>query len=244
MRCWVSDWWKNREKELNDEVRSHLEMAAREHEERGANGDAARQAARKEFGNVGLVTETTRDAWGWRWFEESMHDFRYGARMLRKNPGFSAICMLTLALRIGGVTAIFGVVDAVLLKPLAVEHPSRLVYVQELWRDVFAGNSVGNYVELRRTSNSFTNLSAGHSASFNLATDDVPVRVSGEMVTADYFTTFGVAPLAGRVFMAEEDTPGNDKVVVVSERLWRTRLHADLGIVGHTLRITGLPVTP
>jgi len=239
----VGFWRRKRDKELEEEVKSHLAMAARERVERGTADDEARRAARKEFGNVGLVTETMRDAWGWRWFEESLRDFRYGARMLRKNPGFSAICVLTLAIGIGGVTAIFSVVDAVLLKPLAVQDPARLVYVQESWRDVYPGPSVGNYAEVRRASRSFTSLSAGSFASFNLATDDVPVRVSGEIATADYFATFGVAPLAGRVFTAEEDTPGNDKVVVVSERLWRTRLHADPAVVGQSLRINGLPLT-
>lgn len=218
-------------------------MAAHERVERGAAEDEAEREARKEFGNVGLVTELARDAWGWRWVAESLRDLRFGARMLRKNPGFTAICVLTLALGIGGVTAIFSIVDAVLLKPLAVEDPARLVFVQEQWRDLFAENSVGNYAELRKSSKSLASVGAGHSASFNLATDDVPVRVSGEMVTADYFATFGVAPLVGRTFSAEEDTPGNDKVVVLSERLWRTRLHADTGIVGRTLRINGLPLT-
>ena len=236
-------WRHRRERELDREIRSHLEMAARERAERGDAEDDARAAARRELGNVELVKEATRDKWGWRWLDDSFRDLRYGARMLRKNPGFTAICVLTLAIGIGGVTAIFSVVDAVLLKPLAMKDPAAVMYVQERWQNVLPGLSVGNYDEVRKQSHSFSSLCAGNDASFNLATDDVPVRVPGEIVTSNYFATLGVSPLAGRVFTADEDKPGANRVVVVSERLWRTRLHADPAIVGQALRINGARYT-
>ena len=170
-------------------------------------------------------------------------DLRYGARMLRKAPGFAIVAVLMLAIGIGANTAIFSVVNAVLLKPLAMQEPSRVVYVQEVWQNIFPNLSVGNFADLIRQSSSFTHLAASNFASFNLATSEAPERVDGEMVTADYFATFGVPPIAGRVFTADEGRHGHAQVVVISERLWRTHLHADPEIVGQSLRINGLPYT-
>lgn len=175
--------------------------------------------------------------------EKLWQDLRYGGRMLTKAPGFTVIAVLTLAIGIGANTAIFSVVNAVLLKPLAMQEPSRVVYVQEQWRDIFPDLSVGNFVDLRSQSTSFVNLCASNNASFNLATEDSPERIAGEIATADYFTTFGVRPIAGRVFTSDEDKLGSAKVVVISERLWRNRLHADSSIVGQALHLNGLSYT-
>jgi putative ABC transport system permease protein len=167
-------------------------------------------------------------------------DLSYGMRMLRKSPGFTVIAVLTLALGIGANTAIFSVVNAVLLRPLAMQDPLRVVYLQEHWQDIFPGLAVGNFADVRQQSSSFVNLCASNDASFNLATQEVPERVEGEMVTASYFATFGVRPIAGRVFRADEDKQGHAQVVIISERLWRNRLHADSMIVGQALHMNGL----
>jgi putative ABC transport system permease protein len=167
-------------------------------------------------------------------------DVRYGFRMLAKNPGFTTVAVITLALGIGANTAIFSVVNAVLLRPLAMEDPSRVVYMQEQWKGIFPGLSVGNFADVQRQSTSFTKLCASNDASFNLATSEAPERVQGEYATADYFSTFGVQPIAGRVFTADEDKPGHGQVVVISERLWRTHLHADRAVVGRALRVNGV----
>jgi len=170
-------------------------------------------------------------------------DLRYGVRMLKKAPGFATIAVVTLALGIGANTAIFSVVNAVLLRPLAMQDASRVVYVDEHWRDIFPGLSVGNFVDVRRQGSSFANLSASNSGSFNLATNGVPERVEGEIVTANYFATFGVTPIVGRVFTDDEDKPSHQNVVMVSERLWRTRLHTDRAEVGKTVRMNGMSYT-
>jgi putative ABC transport system permease protein len=175
--------------------------------------------------------------------ETLWQDLRYGARMLRKSPGFAIIAVLTLAIGIGANTAIFSVVDAVLLKPLAVQDPSRVVFVQEAWQNIFPNLSVGNFTDLRSQSKSFVSLAASSNGSFNLDTTEAPERVEGEGATADYFGTFGVQPILGRVFTPDEDKPGAPRVAVISEKLWRTRLHADPAIVNQPIRLNGLSYT-
>ena len=172
-----------------------------------------------------------------------IQDVRYGFRMLAKNPGFTTVAVITLALGIGANTAIFSVVNAVLLRPLAMEDPSRVVYMQEQWKGIFPGLSVGNFADVQRQSTSFTKLCASNNASFNLATSEAPERVQGEYATADYFSTFGVQPILGRVFTADEDKPGHGQVVVISERLWRTHLDADRAAVGWAIRVNGTTYT-
>ena len=181
--------------------------------------------------------------WGWNWVETLWQDLRYGLRMLLKNPGFTAVAIITLALGIGANTAIFSVVNAVLLRPLAMEDPSRVVYLQEAWKGIFPGFSVGNFADVQRQSTSFRKLCASHNASFNIATAEAPERVEGEYATADYFATFGVQPIAGRTFTADEDKPGRGEVVVISERLWRTHLDADGAVVGRALSVNGITYT-
>ena len=120
---------KKREAELDEEVRSHLEMAAREHAERGEGAIEAEHAAHREFGNVGLVKEFTRDVWGWRWLRDIAEDARYGLRMLGKNPGFAIVAILSLALGIGATTAMFSVVYAVLVNPYPYTNSDRMVHL-------------------------------------------------------------------------------------------------------------------
>jgi putative ABC transport system permease protein len=164
--------------------------------------------------------------------------------MLKKSPGFTAVAVLTLALGIGANTAIFSVIDAVLLRPLAIREPNRVVFVNEVWRrNVTPNLSVGNFVTVEQQSTVFANAGASAEASFNLATPQAPERVEGEIVTADYFLTSGVPAMMGRAFSADEDKPGDAQVIVISERLWRTKLHADPGIVGESVHMNGMAYT-
>lgn len=172
-----------------------------------------------------------------------LQDLRYGFRLLRKAPGFTIVAALSLALGVGANTAIFSVVDAVLLRPLAISQPDRVLYIEELWRGALTNSAVGNYLDIRQHAASFENVGASSSASFNLAAEDAPERVTGEIVTASYWPTLGVQPIVGRVFTAEEDQPGHAQVAVVSEQLWRTHLHADRDVVGRNVQINGQPYT-
>src|ERR1700730_13776808 len=124
-------WWrrKQRERELDEEVQKHLEMAAKERVERGEDKREAERAARREFGNVGLVKETTRDVWGWRWLRDIADDARYGLRILLKNPGFTIVAILSLALGIGATTAVFSVVYGVMVNPYPYANSDRMVHL-------------------------------------------------------------------------------------------------------------------
>ena len=231
------------ESEMDAELRFHIEALAADLVRSGLSRQEALRRARLEFGAIERVKEEGREARGVSFADEMMQDLHYGQRVLSKSPGFAVVAVLTLALGIGATTAIFSVVNAVLMRPLAMEDPSRVVYLQEQWRDLFPGVSVGNFADLKRQSTSFAKLCASNNASFNLEARELPERVDGEIATADYFPTFGVRPIAGRFFTAAEDQPGQARVVVISERLWRTRLHADPSVVGQPIRINGMPTT-
>jgi putative ABC transport system permease protein len=229
--------------ELEQDIREHIARETQDNIERGMTPEEAAYSARRKFGNVMHVKEDTRKVWSVIWLEQMIEDMNFGVRMLRKNPGFTAVAVLTLAMGIGANAAIFSVMNAVLLRPLAVKEPGRMLYVQEQWRDLLPGVSVGNFSDLEQQSTSFAKLCASNSASFNLATRDAPERVEGELAGGEYFATFGVQPLAGRGFTSEEDKPGRGQVAVISERLWRTKLHGDFAIVGQPLIVNGAPYT-
>src|SRR6267378_5066558 len=160
-----------RQMQLEQEIQSHLQMAASDRLDRGESTDHAQQAARREFGNVALIEQVTRDQWGWRWLEEFTQDLRYGARMLRKNPGFTFVAVLTLALGIGANTAIFGVVNAVLLRPLPFKEPERLVMVWERRPNSGAANlpiSAHEFVAWKERAHSFESLTLFQPDGLNL----------------------------------------------------------------------------
>ncbi len=229
------------ESEMDAELRFHIEARADHLMRGGMTREEAMRRARIEFGGVERVKEESREARGVSFLDELLQDLRYGQRVLRKSPGFAVVAVLTLALGIGATTAIFSVVNAVLLRPLAIQDSSRVVLLQEQWRGSGVDVSVGNFNDIEKQSSSYTEVSSSHDASFNLQTKDIPERVDGAIVTFNYFATFGVPPIAGRVFTPEEDTPGHAPVVVIGERFWRTSLNADPAIIGKPIRINGLP---
>ncbi len=172
-----------------------------------------------------------------------LQDFRYAIRTLSRSPGFAALAVVTLAVGIGANTAIFSLVHAVLLNPLPFAHADRVVAVMETWRGRRGGVSAGNFADLKAASRSFDKLAAVRYATFNLAESVTPERVDGARVTEDYFDVFGVRPQRGRGFRPEEDRPGAGHVVVVSDRMWKSRLGGATDVVGRTLRLDGEPYT-
>jgi len=231
------------EDDMDTELRFHVESYAEDLIRSGVPQAEAMRRACLEFGGLEQTKEVCREARGISVIDSLVQDVRFGLRMLRKSLGFTAVAVATLALGIGANTAIFSVVNAVLLKPLAIVDPSRVVYIQEQWRDTMPGLSVGSFLDLRQQSGAFKDVCASNSGSFNLLAKDNPERLDGEIVSASYFSTFGIQPIAGRVFGAAEDKAGQAQVVVISERLWRTQFQRDRAILGQTLRMNGLPYT-
>jgi len=239
----MPNWWKKKkEQELEEEVRSHLQMVATEHVERGENANAAGHSARREFGNVELVKEITRDKWGWEWLWRIFADIRYASRSLLKHPGFCVVAVLTLALGIGANTAIFSVVHAVLLKPLGYRDPSQIVIVcarNEAFKGLFLNVSLGDMEQVKKEAHSFSDFIIYSEGSKNLTGEGEPQAIDIADVGNNFFDFLGASPQIGRFFAEEEHHPGNDKVAIISDDLWRANFGADLAILQRKLRLDG-----
>ncbi len=241
-------WRQQREDELDAEIRSHLDEAIRDRLELGETPDEARANALREFGNVGLVKEVTREMWGWTLLERLMQDLRFGLRILRKNPGFSSIAILTLALGIGANTAIFSVVKCVLLQPLGFHDPDRLFI---LWTDNPAYQlgfhefpaANADLPEWRASTTSFEQIAAFQTSPTDLSEGGNPERIGGVEVSANLLPTLGIQPLLGRQFATAEEQPGQDRVALISYDLWQRRFGGEAAIVGKTITANGQPRT-
>jgi predicted permease len=173
---------------------------------------------------------------------EFRQDAAFAARQLAAHPGFTLVAVLTLALGIGATTAIFSVVDAVVLRPLPVPRPERLVAITTSAASTSHSDlSVGNYLALAERAEVFSGIAAMQFSSFNLSAGETPARVAGVRATHSFFAVFGVAPALGRAFGAEEDQPGREQVVVLSNHLWRRSFGGDREVVGRDVRMNGLP---
>ena len=170
-------------------------------------------------------------------------DLVYAVRQLVRAPAFTAVAVLTLALGIGATTAIFSAVWSVVLRPFPFAHPERVVLVTERWQGSEGDVSDGNFVDWYARQTAFERLAAEQFTSFTLSDASSTDRLSGAMVTKDFFAVFGVRPALGRTFSPEEDEPGADGVVVLSDALWRTRFGADPRIVGQQVQLNGRPRT-
>ncbi len=235
---------RRREEELEEEIRSHLQLAIRDRMERGASAEEAELAARREFGNVGLVTETTRGMWGFGSLETYWQDLRYGARILLKQPGFTLMAILTLSLGIGANTAIFSVVNALLLRPSLAAQPEQMVRLDKLEQGIGNLTSFPNYRDLVEGTHSFSALAAFSASPVNLGQGDSTRKVFGLSVTGNYFPAFGMRAAFGRTFGAESDgTSGAHPVAVVSYGAWRRRFGADPELVGKMIVLNGQQFT-
>src|SRR6266508_2807516 len=221
------------EREMERELRFHLEMETAENTRRGTSEEEARRAALRSFGGVEQVKEAYRDLSRFRWVEEIWQDARYGARMLRTQPGFTIVAALTLSLGIGANTAIFSVVNALVFNPLPYPDPQRLVWVTNVFRgDELIGSDM--YSTFQAESKTFDHLAAYESATMNLSGQGEPEQVNYVRATASVFPAIGVAPRLGRTFTPEEDQPGAPPVAVLSHDYWRRRFGGDPSIVGQS----------
>jgi predicted permease len=226
---------RNDEKQsaLEQEISSHLEMSARDHEGRGASPQQAAASARREFGNVALVQHVTRDQWSGRWFEDFAQDLRHGARLLRRNLGFTIIAVLTLALGIGANTAIFSLVNGILLRPLPYAHPNELISLNN------AAYPKGALVALRERSKTMDVATYAEGYEFNLTGLGDPIRLSGTPVSAELFSILGSEPALGRVFRTGDDAAGKNRFVILSNNLWQRKFNSDPSIIGHLINLDG-----
>ena len=227
------------ERELQEEIEIHLEMETEANLRRGMSPEEARRAAYVSFGGVERFKEEVRDAWGTRVLEDLGADLRFAARTLAKSPGFTSMAVLTLALGIGANTAIFSVVDGVLLRPLPYADPDRLV---ALWPE--GSFPRGGLEILRERSRVYERLSAvGFPLDVSLTGQGEPEQLTGVGVTPDLFATLGVGAAAGRPLQTGEEGSGRDRVVVLSHALWERRFGADPDVVGRTVTLGGVDRT-
>jgi putative ABC transport system permease protein len=224
------------DRDLQEEMRLHIELRQQEHMERGLAAEDAHAATQRKFGNALLLREVSGDVWGWRWLENFAQDLRYGARALLRTPGFTAVAVIALALGIGANTAIFSVVNAVLLRPLEYKDPGRLVTVLRYDADPVA---VANYIDYRDQSHSFEAMGAAEYWSPNLSSSDGAEHLIGLRMTQNLLPMLGVGPLLGRVFAAGEDQKGAEHEVVLSYRLWQRRFHRDPNLLGKSIILNG-----
>ncbi len=230
--------------DMAEEMRGHIEMRTRENIEAGMSADEARYAAMRQFGWVDNIKETCREQRGVTWLEHLVQDLRYGARMLRKNPGFTAVAVLTLALGIGANTAIFSIINGVLLKPLPYPEPDRLVTLWERspQRGIEQESVSGpNYLDWRAQNSVLLEMAASPgwqgSEEFNLVLRDSTIKVPGSYTSASLFSTLGTKPLLGHTFLPDEDRKDGNRVAVLGYGLWQRYFAGDSNVIGGTLTV-------
>ena len=250
-----------RKTELNEEIEIHLKMATADRIARGESPTEARQAAMREFGNVPLIADVTRERWGGLRLERLTQDVRFAVRQLRRTPAFTITVLLTLALGIGANAAIFTLVNAVLLKDLPVADPKLLVHLGDNGHDCCVGHngtrkngdysnfSTDTYQQLKKNVPEFEEL-AGMQAGWGyrpiIARRDgaqAARSVMGEFVSGNYFKTFGLRPAAGRLLMDADDVRGATATAVMSYATWMREFAGDASVVGSTFWVNTKPVT-
>jgi putative ABC transport system permease protein len=230
------------DRELNDEIRSHLDMAAEQNLRHGMNPEQARQAARRDFGGVEQIKETYREQGSFPTLDSLLQDVRFGLRSAARTPLFTVVAILTLALGIGATTAVFSVVDRILFRSLPYPEPERLVsvgMVAPIEPNEFMLGS--DYLEWRRRQEPFTSITSWSGITDCDITDQSPVRLSCARVESTFLDTFGIKPWIGRNFTADEDRPNAPRVALISYGLWQSRFARDPAIAGKTLLLDGEP---
>jgi predicted permease len=239
----------SREAEMAEEIRQHLDSLTERNVAAGMSPKDARHAALREFGGVEQIKEIAREQRVWLWPEQLWQDVRFGVRMLVKQPAFTIIATLTLALGIGANTAIFSIVNAVLLRPLAYPDPDRIIFLAEADKTNPAQGtfsvSLPDYLDWRRDNTVFENLALTRIESTTLS--DIagrnPEQISTALVTANFFKVTGLSPQIGRTFTEEEDKVGGPLLVLISDRLWQRVFQRDPAVIGKTVTLQSQAAT-
>jgi predicted permease len=247
LMSWVNWFYgkRKREEELGEEVRRHLEMAAQDRVERGATAAEAERAARREFGNVELVREVTRDVWGWGSLERLMQDLRFGLRVMAKSPGFTVVAVLTLALGIGANTALFSIVNGVLLNPLPYPHPEQLVTLRESKPNFATGSiSYPNFLDWKKDNRTFASMAIVRgNRSFILTGLGEAEQVNAAFVSSEFFEQLGVNPVLGRMIAPGEDRIGAAPTVMITAGFWKRKFGSAPDVLGKGLTLDGRDYT-
>ena len=252
---WLTQLFSRR-RELNnisEEIAEHLEEKVQELVANGMSREESENVARREFGNVLLIEEHSREAWQWRTLETILRDLKYALRQLRRNPGFTFVVVLTLSFAIGANTAVFSMINAMLLRPLPYSHPDRLGSLMTHYDGISKKGDVidedddsgdGETLDLLK-SNVSSVISGAYAGvrGVNLQTTTKVRYVQELRVSAGYFPTLGIPPMIGRTFSEEEDRPNGPKVVILSYELWKTLFDSDSSIVGQAISLKGEPHT-
>lgn len=264
MMRWRFWRWKRRDSDLNDEIAYDLAADAEERIRSGASREEAERASHRDFGNVLLLKEDIREMWGWTSLQRLGQDLRYGLRTFRKNPLFAAMAVLSLALGIGANTAIYSVMDAIMIRALPVRNPGELVILN--WRakqepDVVQSHTGSSYKEpgggirspdfpwtayelLRDHNNVFSTVFAYERAGqLNLITRGQAELGDVEFVSGNFFSGLGILPAAGRLIVDSDNVAGASPVAVLSYNYWRARFDGDPAAIGQTIRINDIPFT-
>src|SRR5262245_9836382 len=237
---------KRADRELEEEIRTHLELETQEMIEEGLSPEEARDAARRRFGNQTLSMEVSRGVWGFRSIEALSQDLRFGIRMFLKSPGMTAVLILTIALGIGFNSALFSLVNTLLLNPLPFPDADRLVVAWTRSAKISntrLGVTTDDFAEWRKQTQSFAGIAAQAGWLFNLSGTDEPERIIGGRVTTDFFSVFGIKPALGRDFSPGEDELKSGRVVILSQSVWRRRFNADPSLIGRTITLNDLSYT-
>jgi len=231
---------RRRYDDISVSIQEHLDELTDELVAEGMPRTEASAAARREFGNVTLMKERSREAWQWTFAESLWADLKYAARQLRKAPGFSAVVIAILALGIGANTTVFSVVDAVMLRPLPYLQPQRLVEVKSSEEQHYESDDVSypDFFDWRAQNHSFEHLFTYHDTTYTLTGVERPLRLDGTVVSWEMMTTLGVAPEMGRGFSLENEKRGS-QVIVISHDLWRSQFAGDPQVLGRTIRLSG-----
>jgi predicted permease len=238
---------RRRYDDLSESIREHLEEEAEELVAAGMSRDEASKAARRQFGNVAAIEESGREVWQWPRVESVWADVKFAFRQLKKSPGFTSAAFFTIALGIGGNSAVFSLFDAVLLHPLPYRDPGKLMLVTEVepnqGKDDEFGVAIQEARDYENNAHTFARMGTFESSGYNLTDNDEPLRVNAARVSDSVFPLLGVSPLMGRTFTPEEDRDGNDHVVVLSARLWRNKYGGDPSILGKRIKLDEMAYT-
>src|ERR1700728_3332966 len=218
--------------DLEQDIREHIEVETEDNIARGMSPEEAHYAALRKFGNVTRVEEETRKVWSSGWLEQLLQDIRLGIRMLPKSPGFTAVAILTLALGIGANTAIFNVINGVLLSPLPYKDPKQLVVIKE-------HDSLPNVMDIQRQTRAFSQGGGINVEKMDYIGGTEPVQVRVALINAGFLETLGVQPILGRIISSGEDVQGAPRLAMVSNHFWQNYLGSDPHAAGNTIQLGG-----